>query len=357
VNRKYFNWILLAAALGAFIVGIFMHSENPKAPPPDQKDIILRPVSPFRTYISGVGIIEASSENIFIGSPVNRVVDKVEVSVGEKVKAGQVLFRLEARDLEAELSAKKIAYENAIINLQKLEALPRTEDLHAATAELKGAEIALSQASNQYQRVEGLQLSGAMSAEEVMHRKFAFEDAEAKFQKTEADFNKIKAGAWLPDLEIAKLQIQLAEADEQRIATDIKRTVITSPIDATVLQIKIHEGEYPPSDSSRSPPMIIGNTDIMHIRVNINQYDASYFDRDAPAIAFLQGNADLNFPLKFVRLEPIFVTKQNLTNDISEKIDTRVLQAIYALKEGKHHIYVGQQMDVFIETHPELAKE
>jgi hypothetical protein len=135
-----------------------------------------------------------------------------------------------------------------------------------------------------------------------------------------------------------------------RIETDIERTIITSPIDGTVLQIKIHEGEYPPSDSSRSPPMIIGNTDLLHLRVSINQFDASYFNPNSPAVAYLQGDAERNFPLHFVKLEPYFVTKQNITNDISEKVDTRVLQAIYAFDEGTSKIFVGQQMDVFIET-------
>ncbi len=306
-----------------------------------------RPVSPFKSYIAGVGIVEASSGNIFIGSPVNRVVDQVEVKTGEKVKTGQILFRLESRDLTADLQTRLIAYENALANLQKLEALPRPEDMIAAAAVLKSAEIELAQAKSQYSRVVGLQKSGAMSDEEVARRYFANQEAEAKFQKIHADFEKIKAGAWRPDLEIAKLQVQQANADIQHVKANMQRVTITSPIDATVLQIKIHEGEFPPSGT---PSMIIGNTDTMHLRVNINQFDASHFQPEAPAVAFLQGNAELKFLLHFVRLEPYFVTKQNLTNDIHEKVDTRVLQAIYSFKEGENRIFVGQQMDVFIET-------
>ncbi len=350
MNRSYFNWILLAALIGLVIVAMFMWNEGHKKPQENLEGHISRPVSPFRSYISGLGIVEASSENINIGSPLNRVVSKVYVSVGEKVKAGQILFQLESRDLEADLQSKHIDYENAVVNLQKLEALPRTEDLLAASAALKSAEIALQQAGNRYERVEGLQISGAMSQEDVMQRKYSHEEAEAQYQKAAADFEKVKAGAWLPDIELAKLKVQQAKAEQTRIETEIGRTFITAPIAATVLQIKIHEGEFPPQDSTRNPPMIIGNTDVMHVRVNINQYDASFFNREAPAIAYMQGNANLNFPLTFVRLEPYFVPKQNLTNDLVEQVDTRVLQAIYSFKEGRERVYVGQQMDVFIET-------
>lgn len=315
--------------------------------PTEPLDLSFRPFSPYKSYITGVGIVEASSGNISIGSPVNRIVDKVEVKAGEKVKAGQVLFRLESCDLMAELRSQRIAYENALANLEKLEALPRPEDLIAAAADLKSAEIQLAQAKSQYRRVEGLQTTGAMSDEEVARRYFNNEEAEARIQKANADFEKLKAGVWLPDLEIAKLQVEQAKAAIQQVKANIERTTVVSPIDATVLQVKIHQGEFPPIGR---PSMIVGNTDILHLRVNINQFDTSQFHEDAPATAFLQGDAQVHFPLEFVKLEPYFVAKQNISNDVSEKIDTRVLQAIYSFKEEEKALYVGQQMDVFIET-------
>lgn len=353
MNRKYFNWILLLAGLCILLVALFMLNENASRTIAPPKQITMRPVSPFKSYISAVGIVEASSDNIFIGSPVNRVVDKVEVQVGEKVKAGDVLFRLESNDLQADLETRFIAYENAVANLEKLEALPRAEDVAASAAALKSVQIERDQSKGLYDRVIGLQDSGAMSQEEINRRRYAFEHAEARVQQAQAEFDKTKAGAWLPDLEIARLQVRQSKANLQRAEANIQRTIIQSPIDATVLQIKIHEGEFPPSDSSRTPPMIIGNINEMHLRVSINQFDASYYLSSAPAVAFLQGNARVEFPLQFVKIEPYFVTKQNLTNDITEKVDTRVLQVIYSFKEREQGVYVGQQMDVFIET-PQL---
>lgn len=96
--------------------------------------------------------------------------------------------------------------------------------------------------------------------------------------------------------------------------------------------------------------MILGNINPLHVRVSINQFDASYYRSTASAVAFLQGNALVQFPLHFVRIEPYFVTKQNLTNEIGEKVDTRVLQVIYCFDKEDQRIFVGQQMDVFIET-------
>jgi HlyD family secretion protein len=54
--------------------------------------------------------------------------------------------------------------------------------------------------------------------------------------------------------------------------------------------------------------------------------------------------------LTFVRVVPYVVPKKSLTGDRSERVDTRVLQVIYALEPGEKSVYVGQQLDVFIDV-------
>jgi hypothetical protein len=54
----------------------------------------------------------------------------------------------------------------------------------------------------------------------------------------------------------------------------------------------------------------------------------------------------------YIRVEPYVVPKRSLTGDSTERVDTRVLQVIYSFYKGALPIYVGQQMDVFIEAPP-----
>ncbi|MEY4200684.1 MAG: hypothetical protein RLZZ265_2424, partial [Verrucomicrobiota bacterium] len=42
-------------------------------------------------------------------------------------------------------------------------------------------------------------------------------------------------------------------------------------------------------------------------------------------------------------------TKRSLTGDSAERVDTRVLQIIFELDRPEVPLYVGQQVDVFIE--------
>jgi HlyD family secretion protein len=42
------------------------------------------------------------------------------------------------------------------------------------------------------------------------------------------------------------------------------------------------------------------------------------------------------------------VPKKSLTGDNTERVDTRVLQVIYAVRNAQVPLYVGQQVDVFV---------
>jgi len=65
---------------------------------------------------------------------------------------------------------------------------------------------------------------------------------------------------------------------------------------------------------------------------------------------YVRGDAREKLPLQFVRFEPYVLPKKSLTGDATERVDTRVLKAIYSITDENAPVYVGQRMDVDIET-------
>jgi len=96
--------------------------------------------------------------------------------------------------------------------------------------------------------------------------------------------------------------------------------------------------------------MILGSVTPLHVRVDVDEHDAWRVREGAPALASPRGNGSLRIPLEFVRFEPYVIPKKSLTGDSTERVDTRVLQVIYRVKDQDAPLYVGQQMDVYIET-------
>ena len=113
----------------------------------------------------------------------------------------------------------------------------------------------------------------------------------------------------------------------------------------------LRAGEYasvPPSDLN-NPSLLLGETRQLQLRADVDEDSASRVTAGAPAVAFIKGMRSDPIPLRFVRIEPYVTTKKSLTGDSTERVDTRVLQVIYQFDHSNTPVYVGQQMDVFIE--------
>ncbi len=350
VNRMHRNYflIIVAAALFCLFLIFFAFWWEIKTPVA-QENLITPTEAPFKSSISGVGIVEPSSESIAIGAPMQRIVRKVFVTSGQKVQKGDLLFFLENRDLKADLRAQEAAYLSAVARLKKLESYPRPEDLVAAMAAEKSARDEMESAKKQNEMVLNLPDPKAISQQEKDLRYYNYKKAEANLVRAEAELEKVKSGTWKPDLDIARHEVVEARMNYDTIKAKYLQTFVRAPIDGTVLQVKIHEGEMPSLDS-QNPLMLLGNIDEKFLRVSINQLDIPLFHTDAPAEAFLRGHTQESFPLEYVCLEPLLVNKKNITHEISETVDTRVLQIVYLLKKDSPKLFIGQPMDVYIET-------
>lgn len=118
-----------------------------------------------------------------------------------------------------------------------------------------------------------------------------------------------------------------------------------------MLQLKLHLGEFAPvaATAAGQPPLILlGSVTPLNVRVDEN--DAWRVHNGTPAIGYLRGNKNIKTPLTFARFEPDVVPKKSLTGDSTDRVDTRVLQVVFSFEHGDLPIYVGQQMDVFIDT-------
>jgi RND family efflux transporter MFP subunit len=305
--------ILPLIALGALSFGIISvvqsqprgETNTPPSPPP---------VSPYAHAVAAEGLVEASSENISIGTPLSDVVVEVPVVVGQLVKRGEPLFKLDDRQLQADLAARRA-------------------ELGVAETQVKVDAALLEDAKQQLNFAETLSDKRAISSEEFAKRQYAAEAAQAR-------------------LEAARAQVTAAVAQVKSVETHIERSTVRAPIDGEVLQVKIHVGEYAPAGVTATPLIMLGRLKPLNIRVDVDEHEAWRVNPGARAIATVRGNANLQTPVSFVRFEPFVLPKKSLTGDSTERVDTRVLQVIYRVENGALPLFVGQQMDVFIEAPP-----
>jgi HlyD family secretion protein len=337
-------------AIGSIVFAVMFLAEAgenmPEVPPPIQPA-----ESPFPNTVAGAGMIEAQTENISVGSPVPGIIVEVPVKVGQRVKAGDPLFRLDDRELQAELEVRKAALADAKVALARLQAMPRTEELPPAEAAVREAKADWDNWEQQWARGEKLATDRAISEEEFMDRKQSAMQARERYNRAVADYKLLKAGSWKLDRQVAQSTIDRAQSQVDQTQTELDRLVIRALVDGEVLQVNVRPGEFVGAPPDR-PLIVLGNVQQLHVRVDIDEYDIPRFVSEAPARATLKGQPDEFFPLTFVRLEPYVVPKKSLTGDNTERVDTRVLQVIYSIDTRGKRLFVGQQLDVFVDASP-----
>ena len=291
------RFILPIVALAALTFGVISvvrsqprhEATSPPSPPP---------TSSYAQTVAAVGLVETSTENIAVGTEIAGVVTNIYVDVGSRVKAGDPLFSIDSRATRAELATRQAA--------------------------VQVAEAALAEAKYQLELGQRLADQKVLSVEENKNRGYAAQKAEAQLAQARAQLNSTE--------------------------TDLERLIVRAPVDGQVLQVKVHLGEFAPTGALPTPLVLLGNVDKLHVRVDVEEHEASRVQSGAKAMASVRGNTDLKTPLAFVRFEPFVVPKKSLTGDSTERVDTRVLQVIYRIEDNNLPLFVGQQMDVFIDA-------
>ena len=289
-----------AAGIAAAAIMVVRLQSQPTLPPPP----IAPPAKPFRSSIAASGIIESLRDNIAIGVPVAGLVTRVHVAVADHVEEGQPLFTLDGRELQAQLRVNQANVVVAKAHLQRLE--------------------------DQFARLNKVGDPRAVSQEELKTREH--------------------------DVTVARSQLEAATAIVAQSELLLQRLTVHAPRAGTILQVNVRPGEYA-SATPKTSAMVLGDLDQLQVRADIDEQNANRFRPGQAATAYLRGDTTQPIAVRFVRVEPYVVPKVSLTGASTERVDTRVLQVIYAFERpADRSVYVGQQVDVFINAEPQVTE-
>ena len=196
-----------------------------------------------------------------VGAWLDGVVTGVEVDVGQRVLAGQVLARFEDRQLQAavlraqsrlEKATRELEVERlAIVQERRLLAGRVTEAAAraaAARAQVEAAQSQTDDAKVKYEQRRSLAEAGAIPSEDLRSAETTLRTAEAHGATARADQRAAEAGARLAEVEseglavrVRRVEVLEAEVaafrDELALAeADLKAAVIRAPADGWVVR-------------------------------------------------------------------------------------------------------------------------
>jgi HlyD family secretion protein len=167
-------------------------------------------------------------------------IDAVE---GAKVKAGDVVARIDPADLELQLKQAETAVRAAETQLTLIKKGVRSEDLATAREQVNQAEIAAEKFERERTRLSRLYKEGSISSKDLDDITVQSDRARSQLEQAKKQYEKAQTGAQKEEIEAVQ-----AACDQAAAATDILRKkiddcLILAPRDGTVLHRLAEPGE------------------------------------------------------------------------------------------------------------------
>lgn len=253
----------------------------------------------YQEALIAPAIIDSLSDITRVPTLQSGIIKHIKVSVGEKVKKGQVLFVL-----DNSLSKNRV-------NIQKIVLEQTKNELLIQQKTLKHAEYQL----HRLKKLDKRAISGAELNEKI------HEVNMGRIQMTQAENH-----------------LSLAIANLKNAELDLNQFIIVAPKDGVVLQINAHKNEFV---AATQPVILLGDAQKIMVRVSLDERDAQYFHPDAQAFMISHENPDLKIPLTFIQLDKYIVTL--------ERLNSRVQEALYYFNRDDYpNLVAGQQFDASI---------
>lgn len=172
------------------------------------------------------------------------VVQKLYVSVGDKITAGTMLAKMDDSDIKARLASSELSITTAKVGLSSTEQNGSQEERIALANDISRAKVQQQQATTDLAALKQLQQKGAASTGEVTAAQQRLDNANASLDGLTM---RSKSRYSPAEVERAKQQLANAQADQAAAERSYAGANIRSPISGTVYSVPVAEYDYVPA--------------------------------------------------------------------------------------------------------------
>jgi HlyD family secretion protein len=303
--------ILLVGALGA---GGWFYSQRQRAgavPQVSTKvDTAVIETRNIKFAINAAGDI-TPAEQVSVRPEVNGKIEVLPVDVGDRVKSGQLLFKLDDRELQTQRQQEEKNVERS--------------------------RLQLGQAERDYKRAQQL-FEGKLISQEL------FEDSRTKF-------------------DLAKNELALREKSFELIIERLRKTEVMAPFDSTILTRPISVGQAVSGSggfNAGTEVLTIANLNDLIVNAHINQADVTRLHVDQQVEVSVEAVSGLKVMGKVERIAPQSTLKNNirgfaariLLKDVGNQIRPGMSANISIPVASADNVVAAPLASVFTETNP-----
>jgi RND family efflux transporter MFP subunit len=264
-----------------------------------------------------------SFQSVQLYSAVSGYLQKQTVDIGDQVKRGQLLIKVDVPELEKQVArcASLVDQTRAGVDQMKARVATARAELEAGRAAVVRAEaVARSAAASLRFREQQLQRMKKLFALKSIDERLVDEKSEqrdaaleaeraaqaailsAKAQVTAMEAKVAQAQA---DVAEAQAEVRVAEADLERAQVRLKYSTIVAPFDGVITQRSLFVGDFvrAATESGNLLPLLtVQRTDLFRVVVQIPDREVRYTDPGDEAVVEIDALPGEKFPAKISRI-------------------------------------------------------
>jgi HlyD family secretion protein len=287
------RWLVIVLAVGVLLAGVLVVARRGPTRVAVDVGAVTRQAR-FQSTVTASGEIVAM-RYADIGSSVMGKIVSLPVAEGDRVRAGQMLARIDP--VQAQSDASSAA---ALVRALEAEERGAAEQVRSATADLAAAEARARDAEQQLTRKRELYQQALISAADFESGREAAEAARAQVVSVRATIDRARQAADAAARRVAQSRAQQTSANDI-----LSKTAIASPIDGVVSRLRVREGEMVVVGIQNQPGttlMTISDLGAINAEVRVAEADVLRVVAGQAAVVTLEALPGRQFPGKVVEI-------------------------------------------------------
>ncbi|MBW5467272.1 efflux RND transporter periplasmic adaptor subunit [Brevibacillus formosus] len=219
------------------------------------------------TVVSDSGLTAklAPSEEVQVSPKMGGKISSLPVKLGQYVTKGQVLFKLDEKDLVNSVKQAEAAYNVSKASLNQAGS-SSDQGLVQAKNSLKQAETALQDAKVNQQRMQQLFSQGAISAQQMEQANSQLTTAQTSYDNAQ---QALQSAGQKTSVQVSEASVQQAQVSLQNAREQLANATVTSPINGYISSVNGAVGQM----TGQQPVVVVVNTNPLLVKANLSEAD------------------------------------------------------------------------------------
>src|SRR5262245_45566124 len=285
-------------------------------------------------FVAAEGKVETlPGREVQVGAELTGRIEKVFVNEGDAVKKGQVLAKLESKDILAKLNEAESERIVAKAKLDEVASGSRAEEIEEAAAAHLAASAELELAKANFERYRKLSIDGVVPTASFDEKQREYEVARNRVKQAEERKTLLEKGPKRETIAVHETTVRRTEAAKQYLERLLEKTVVTAPISGKVIRKNLHDGEVVYTESP-VPLVVIADMEKMRINAEVDETDSGRIQLGDPVEVRSDAYPQMLLTGEIQEIADYVGTRQIMPNNPTKNLDMKVVQVKISLPLG-----------------------